>query len=233
MIRYSREAHIVELRHGYYWSDGRLGAVGCPTLATHVHPGSPEFNLEPFSREEFPDVRVVKVRLTVEELDAPFTRYSNLFLDWALCRASAQGMTAEDEHRFAAELRACEAEILPQDREHFETSIAKLRAANCRKVFLDDQKPVPDGWIGAKTADGAWILLTHFAVSDLSLDHDLGHGHGSGYEVACWLETAVLERGYPMPNVTIHSENPVGRANIQRVLDSIHRRLEEQPGDRT
>lgn len=228
MIRYSTEAHVVEICPGSYWSDRRLGAVGCPSLATHVYPGSPEFRLEPFPREQFPHVRLVKVKVTVEELDAPFTRYSNLFLDWALCRASAQGMSAEDEHRFAAQLRACEAEILPQHRPAFEASIAKLRESNPRKVFLDDQKPVPEGWIGAKTADGAWILLTHFAVSDLSLDHDLGHGHGSGYNVACWLETAVLERGYPMPNVTIHSENPVGRANIQRVLDTIQRRLEER-----
>lgn len=231
MIRATRDAHIIELAPGIYWKRDltradRCGTVGCPTLASLVRQGRDGFNLEGFPRDRYPHLRVVKVRLSLEELDPPIARYSDLFLDWALCRASPLGMSAADEHRFAAGLRACAEEMLPPHREDFEFTLARLRRANERKVFLDDERAAPDGWTRVKTADGAIIFLTHFTVTDLSLDHDLGDGHGSGYDVACWLENAVLERGYPMPNVTIHSQNPVGRANIQRVLDQIQRRVE-------
>ena len=42
------------------------------------------------------------------------------------------------------------------------------------KVYLDDLRPVPDGWVLAKTASEAIGLLTTRTVTDLSLDHDLG-----------------------------------------------------------
>lgn len=230
MIRHTRDAFIVELAPGSYWlnspNKSGIGSVGDPSLASDVKPGSRAFKLEVFPREAFPKVRLVKVRFSVEELDDPFSRYSNLFLDWTLERASSRGLTADDEQRFARELRSCSAEIPEHEQEDFRASIAKLRKANRRMVYLDDERAVPEDWTGAKTADGAIILLEHFTVTHLSLDHDLGEGRGTGYEVACWLELAVLGHGYPMPAVTIHSQNPVGRANIQRVLDHISERLE-------
>jgi hypothetical protein len=230
MIRHTRDAFIVELAPGSYWQNSagrsRIGSVGDPSLASEAHAGSPVFKLEIFPREAFPYVRLVKVRISVEELEGPFVRYSNLFLDWALQRSALWGLSADDEQRFSRELRSCAAEIPEHQRAAFRASIESLRASNSRKVYLDARLSAPEEWTGAKTADGAIILLEHFTVTHLSLDHDLGDDRGTGYEVACWLEEAVLERDYPMPVVTVHSPDPVGRANIERVLDRIRERLE-------
>lgn len=46
------------------------------------------------------------------------------------------------------------------------------------------------------------------------LDHDLGEGNGTGYDVACWLE----EHEEHMPIVVVHSSNPVGAKRILLTL---------------
>jgi hypothetical protein len=45
------------------------------------------------------------------------------------------------------------------------------------KVYLDDERPVPDGWIGCKTPSEAIELLKTGQVETISLDHDLGLVH--------------------------------------------------------
>jgi hypothetical protein len=97
------------------------------------------------------------------------------------------------------------------------------------KLWLDDERPTPDGWKLAHTARSAIEQLSWRTVTHLSLDHDLGlHENGTGYDVCLWLEQTIAEDPtFPMPVVTLHTANPVGRQNMQRVLDTIARR---QPG---
>ena len=104
------------------------------------------------------------------------------------------------------------------------------------KVWLDDVRPAPAGWIRATTPEGAIELLRSGEVGELSLDHDLGLDTGeaerSGYSVLLWLEREVAERRwlFPLPAIRIHSANPVGRARMERAVASIERLRRQEPG---
>ncbi len=41
------------------------------------------------------------------------------------------------------------------------------------KVYLDDERPTPSGWISVRWPDEAIALLETGMVTDISLDHDL------------------------------------------------------------
>jgi hypothetical protein len=96
------------------------------------------------------------------------------------------------------------------------------------RVWLDDTRDAPPGWVRARTPEEVIELLRLGRVTELSLDHDLGLDDGesdrTGYSVLLWLEMEVgTGRGMrPLPGITIHTGNPVGRARMVRVLQTIH-----------
>lgn len=90
------------------------------------------------------------------------------------------------------------------------------------KLWLDDLRPAPDGWIWAKTVPEAIEILNSHNVSEVSLDHDLGENEQTGYDFACELERRAFE-GQPLPLWAVHSANPTGRDNIVRALKSAER----------
>jgi len=92
------------------------------------------------------------------------------------------------------------------------------------RVWLGDVRDAPDGWTRAYTAHEAIELLEASDVVEISLDHDLGDDemHGTGYDVACWIEERVTD-GFEPPTIKIHSANSVGRQRMQRAIDSIER----------
>ena len=100
------------------------------------------------------------------------------------------------------------------------------------KLFLDDLRDPPSNeWVVARTAHQAQYILEAqrdggYLVTSLSLDHDLGADEmGSGYDVATWLEGAVVTGHLPAPiDILCHSANPVGRARIEQAFESIRRR---------
>jgi len=76
------------------------------------------------------------------------------------------------------------------------------------KVYLDDVRPTPDGWIRVYWPDEAIELLKTNKVTDISLDHDLGDDErGTGYDVVVWLEEAVALDKFVPPNIMVHSDN--------------------------
>ncbi len=93
------------------------------------------------------------------------------------------------------------------------------------KVYLDDVRPAPDGWVLVRTAREAIAALAAGGVTHISLDHDLGDDQlfGTGYDVACWIEEAVALRGYVPPEIAIYSANVVGRERMARAIESIER----------
>lgn len=94
------------------------------------------------------------------------------------------------------------------------------------KLFLDDVRECPEGWVLVKTAPEAIARLAAGEVTHLSLDHDLGDDDvaGTGYDVAAWIEEAVATRGFVPPmEISIHSANAVGRQRIAAALRSIAR----------
>ncbi|WP_141588038.1 cyclic-phosphate processing receiver domain-containing protein [Myxococcus sp. AB056] len=83
------------------------------------------------------------------------------------------------------------------------------------KVYLDDERATPDGWVRVWWPEEAISLLESGQVTELSLDHDLGDDtHGTGYDVLLWLEEAVATRGFVPPRVQVHSANSSARQKM-------------------
>ncbi|MDY7227601.1 cyclic-phosphate processing receiver domain-containing protein [Hyalangium rubrum] len=94
------------------------------------------------------------------------------------------------------------------------------------KVYLDDERATPDGWVAARWPEDAIALLETGQVTAISLDHDLGDDlHGTGYDVLCWIEAAVATRGFIPPRISIHSANPSARQKMQLAVERIDRFL--------
>ncbi len=92
------------------------------------------------------------------------------------------------------------------------------------KVFLDDIRPAPTGWRLVRWPQEAISLLMTGAVSDLSLDHDLGNDkRGTGYDVITWLEKAVIDYEIIPPNMKIHSANIAARKRMEQGIYSVNR----------
>ena len=106
------------------------------------------------------------------------------------------------------------------------------------KMWLDDIRPAPEGWVHVKSDFDARVYLAQGVVDIASLDHDLGRCDmclsqtyassfgqaddfcehvGSGYSLVCWME----ETGHwPKGKPNVHSANPVGRARMEMVINA-------------
>lgn len=101
------------------------------------------------------------------------------------------------------------------------------------RLFLDDERDPPnDGklWRVARSAQEGYFLLGRFGpASFISFDHDLGENTPTGYQFAkalCELDHAgasVFDDDFAF---YVHSQNPVGKKNIEELLKSYlqHRR---------
>ena len=71
-------------------------------------------------------------------------------------------------------------------------------------------------------------------MDEISLDHDLGLATSvserTGNAVLAWLEEAVAPRAWehPLPEMHIHSANPVGRQRMAQAIETIRRLAEAQ-----
>ena len=93
------------------------------------------------------------------------------------------------------------------------------------KLWLDDNRPAPDGWTWAKTASEAikW-LMAGSDITDISFDHDLGEGNGDGHDVVSLVEELVYAGRIKMPEMAVHSANPVGAQKIHLAIEAMKRR---------
>lgn len=98
------------------------------------------------------------------------------------------------------------------------------------KIWLDDERPAPDGWEWVRTQDGFKEILEdpNVRIEEISFDHDLGMSDDeeemSGYTCVRWLELHLRsDAGYPIPRMSVHSMNPVGRKNIEFVIRRIEK----------
>jgi len=90
------------------------------------------------------------------------------------------------------------------------------------KIYLDDVREAPKGWLLVKNADHAIWWLKNGGVEEISLDHDLGEDKLTGYDVAKWIEKEVYTNNFVSPIISIHSANPVGRKNIEACIKKIN-----------
>jgi len=92
------------------------------------------------------------------------------------------------------------------------------------KVYLDDLRKAPDGWVHVYWPDEAIELLKTGQVEEISLDHDLGDdSHGTGYDVVLWIEEAVATEGFSPPAIKVHSANTAARQRMEAGIQSIEK----------
>lgn len=99
------------------------------------------------------------------------------------------------------------------------------------KIFLDDKRETPDGFIRCYWPEEVIALLetanlTNHIVECVSLDHDLGctqTPERTGYDVLVYIEKMIHENPrWKMPKVIrVHSANPVARERMRAALESI------------
>ena len=98
------------------------------------------------------------------------------------------------------------------------------------KLWLDDLRPAPKGWLWVKDVGRAMqVILAFEAVNqeweDASFDNDLGqHPAGDGYKLLDWMEE---HDHWPTNRPTCHSGNPVRRKYIE---DTINRHYDQGDG---
>lgn len=86
------------------------------------------------------------------------------------------------------------------------------------KVYLDDERNTPAGWTRTWVVETTVLLLETRGVTHLSLDNDLGEGNLEGFKVLDWLEEKVYnDPEFPIPEITIHSANPVAKHRMQQI----------------
>ena len=89
------------------------------------------------------------------------------------------------------------------------------------KIWVDDLREVPKGYIGTKSVNETISLIEKLEkegeqIDLLDLDHDLGDYVSQGGDAIKILDY-LAERGTFYP-ILIHTANPVGRANMERMI---------------
>lgn len=98
------------------------------------------------------------------------------------------------------------------------------------KIYLDDERFPPKGWIRTKDVKSTINLIKTGRVEQLSLDHDLGTDKECGYDVLLWIEEQVFtnENFYPPTDIYIHTANPSARKKMKLALNSIWEKYYEE-----
>lgn len=92
------------------------------------------------------------------------------------------------------------------------------------KLFLDDVRPVPSGYYLVTNYDQfVSFLKEHGLPIFISFDHDLGEAK-TGYDCAKYLVEYCLDHVKTLPDYKVHSQNPVGKENIEKLLENFKNR---------
>lgn len=92
------------------------------------------------------------------------------------------------------------------------------------KIYLDDERKTPEGFVRVYWPDEAIKLLETGKVELISLDHDLGDDErGTGYDVLLWIEEQVYLNGFNAPKIIVHSSNSSARHKMELAIANIKR----------
>lgn len=105
------------------------------------------------------------------------------------------------------------------------------------KLYVDDLRKCPDGWVLARTVTEAIRILATQDVTHVSLDHDISHSVevnglarpypcGETFEPVAWyiavqnrlFRHEALGHSRRIPCITIHTANPVGAEKMRAIL---------------
>lgn len=97
------------------------------------------------------------------------------------------------------------------------------------KIWVDDVRPAPEGYVWCKTVNEVKHIVTHImslhyitdptnlpTIELLDLDHDAGdmaRWGGDYIKILDWLE----RQGWNIP-IKLHTMNPVGRNNMRAII---------------
>ena len=90
------------------------------------------------------------------------------------------------------------------------------------KIWVDDLRPIPAGYEGTRSVNETIALIEETEkkgepIELIDLDHDLGDYAMDGGDAIKILDYLVeRETFYP---ISIHTANPVGRANMERIIE--------------
>ena len=91
------------------------------------------------------------------------------------------------------------------------------------KLYLDDERKTPVGWVRVFWPDEAIAWLETETVTEISLDHDLGDDdRGTGYDVILWIENEVMTNNFIPPQIHIHSANVSARRKMELGIMAIY-----------
>lgn len=81
--------------------------------------------------------------------------------------------------------------------------------------------------IWVKTVERAMEYISKGVVKEISFDHDLGT-RKNGYDLAKWIEAKAANNEIVRLHWQVHSQNPVGRKNIEQTMQSCDRMWKEK-----
>lgn len=93
------------------------------------------------------------------------------------------------------------------------------------KLFIDDIRPIPEGWIGARNIGDAAFFMRNQTFTAISFDNDMGE-EKEGADLANWLEQKLATGEFSKERFkncvfTVHSSNPAACVRIEQALVKI------------
>lgn len=103
------------------------------------------------------------------------------------------------------------------------------------KLFIDDERFPPDvsynEWVVTQSSnDAIWAVESYGLPQYISFDHDLG-GEDTSIVFINWLINHMLDNKLSFPKdfeYYVHSQNPVGKKNIENLMDNFIKFTKEQ-----
>ena len=90
-------------------------------------------------------------------------------------------------------------------------------------LYLDDVRETPDNFVRVYNYEEFVQFINENSVPDfISFDHDLGEGK-TGFDCAKFLVKSCLDNGISKINFVVHSQNPVGKENIEKLLENFNK----------
>lgn len=87
-------------------------------------------------------------------------------------------------------------------------------------MFLDDERyPVDESCVVVRSyAEAVGTVMSMGVPKHVDFDHDLGDGP-NGYDFAKFLVGVALDGGGFPESYSVHSQNPVGKGNIEGIME--------------
>lgn len=99
------------------------------------------------------------------------------------------------------------------------------------KIYLEDERTTPGGWVRVYWPDGAIELIRTGQVTQISLDHDPGDDkRGTGFDIVLCIEEQIALHGFFRPLMKVHSANVSARTKMENGIRAIEAMVSRRDG---